>query len=229
MDGQDHLVGMLRGVGPFGSIPEGEIRNFIQLGVQRRYSREELIFQENEREACLYVLLRGRVRLCKLSPSGQVSILTILEPVVMFNEVAAIDEGVTAVTAQTDEESLVWSISGADLRRFLIQYPYITFSMLKVMAERNRQLVGQFQNLSFRSVLARSAKLILELGNESAHGVDRRRYPNHVLAAWIATVPEAFSRSLKILREEGAVETSLHWIKVTDLERLQEIAQTQFV
>ena len=71
MDNLDHLVGMLRGVGPFGAIPEGEVRNFIQLGSLRKYDREELLFQENEREARLYVLLRGRVRLCKLTSAGK--------------------------------------------------------------------------------------------------------------------------------------------------------------
>jgi CRP-like cAMP-binding protein len=50
-----------------------------------------VLFEESQPGAGLFVLLSGRVHLGKTGPSGQHVILTTIEPVIMFNEVAGLD------------------------------------------------------------------------------------------------------------------------------------------
>ncbi|NIT56037.1 MAG: helix-turn-helix domain-containing protein, partial [Aliifodinibius sp.] len=59
-----------------------------------------------------------------------------------------------------------------------------------------------------RPVKARTAKLLLDLSSYGTQPVDRITHSNQILAARISTVPEAVSRSIKILRDTGAIQTT---------------------
>jgi CRP/FNR family transcriptional regulator len=209
----------------FRSLPAAELEKIILAGQVCRYRRDEVIFVEGDASAGLFVLLAGRVQLCKLSQQGQIAILAVFEPVIMFNEVAALDGGPNPVTAITQEDAVTWHLSSDHLEKILMDHPQLGVGLLRVMAARNRYLVGQFEDLSFRSVLARTAKLLLELSGNGTQLVDRRRHPNHQLAARIATVPEAFSRSLRVFRTDGYIALLDKSIQVLDAARLREAAQ----
>jgi CRP/FNR family transcriptional regulator len=221
----DRLTQLLHQVPQFRQIPEQDLREFILAGQIDTLPGEMIIFGEDEPCAGLYVLLHGQVRLCRHSLEGQVSILAIIDPVIMFNEVAALDSGSNPVTAITCQETILWRIAPERLHTFLSGNPLICLELLRILAGRNRRLVAQFQDLSFRTVQARAAKLLLELSANGSQPIDRRKSPNHQLAAQIATVPEAFSRALKTLRESGAIEVTPQFIRVRDPERLSQLAR----
>jgi CRP-like cAMP-binding protein len=209
----------------FRTLKPTELRSIVDSGRIQHFSAGEIIFIEEEPSAGLFVLLSGRVQLCALSPQGQISILAIFEPVIMFNEVSALDGAPNPATVISLEESIVWNMSAVDLEKLVIHYPLIGLGIARVLAQRNRRLVRQFQDLSFRTVLARSARILIDLSQNGQIKIDRRRHPNHQLAAQIATVPEAFSRSLRIFRSNGDVSTTDQSIEVLRPAQLIEIAQ----
>ena len=94
------------------------------------------------------------------------------------------------------------------------------------LAGRNRRLISHFEDLSFRTVVARAAKLLLELSQAGTQPIDRRKHPNHQLAARIATVPEAFSRALKSFKTTGIVQATTRQILVDQPNRLEEISSS---
>ena len=79
------LAERLSRVEHFRDLPAAEVLAIVKSGQIRNYHPGEVIFTEEEPSAGLCVLLSGRVQLCMLSPQGQVSILAIFEPVIMFN------------------------------------------------------------------------------------------------------------------------------------------------
>jgi CRP/FNR family transcriptional regulator len=221
----DFLTRQLCQVEHFRRLSTEQCREIVTAGQVRHFQRDQVVFLEDEPCAGLCVLLEGKVQLCKLSPQGQVSILTILEPVKMFNEVAALDGGPNPATVVAIDESAVWQISAADLQSIILRYPGVGLGLLRVLAARNRLLVSQFEDLSFRTVLARAAKLLVELSQGGAHPIDRRKNPNHQLAARIATVPEAFSRSLRVFKDARDITCSDRQIIVANPAHLLQIAQ----
>ena len=221
----DDLPGRMRRVAHFQRLSDAELRDIIAAGQVRAFPADTAIFNEGEACAGLHVLLSGQVQLCKHSLQGQMSIVALIEPVIMFNEVAALDRGPNPYTAMTASDSMVWRVDAAGMDQILSRYPALALGLLRILAARNRLLMAQFEDLSFRSVLARTAKLILQLSKEGAEPIDRRRHPNHRLAAQISTVPEAFSRALKLLRQEGVISCAESAITVIDPARLAEQAQ----
>lgn len=102
------------------------------------------------------------------------------------------------------------------------KYPILGISLLNVLANRNRRLIYKYEDLIARPVKARTAKLLLDLSSYGNQPVDRKSYSNQYLAARISTVPEAVSRSIKVLRETGVIECTRTQITVNYPDKLAE-------
>ncbi|NIP44079.1 MAG: cyclic nucleotide-binding domain-containing protein, partial [Gammaproteobacteria bacterium] len=63
-----------------------------------------IIFREGEDCSGLFVLLKGLVHLYKMGLQGKETIVTSVQPVIMFNEVPIIDGGPNPVTALAVQE-----------------------------------------------------------------------------------------------------------------------------
>jgi CRP-like cAMP-binding protein len=103
----------------------------------------------------------------------------------------------------------------------------IGLGLLRVLAARTRNLMAQYEDLSFRSVLARTAKLLLDLSERGARPIRRHEYPNADMAARISTVPEALSRSLQVFRKNGDITCTRATITVNQPETLEKFARVE--
>ena len=218
------LIALLQRVEHFKILAEADLRAIVAAGRMRRFAADEIIFNEGGPCAGMFVLLRGRIHLRKVGPGGQESILAIIEPIIMFNEVPVLDGGPNLATAVAVTESLAWQIGCENFQALLSRYPQIGLGLLKVLARRNRILVSQYEDISFRSVQARAAKLLLDLSEAGQRPIDRRVYPNQQMAARIATVPEAFSRALNTFKRHGFISASRAEITLHDPDALANLA-----
>lgn len=221
----DSLARVLQQIEQFSQLSLPEIQSLLSSGKIEQHPPETVLFHEDQPTAGLFLLVSGQVQLQKISMDGKISILAVINPITLFNEVSALDGGINPVTAVTSTTSIVWHILPDQLRAAVLQHPPLGLWILHEMAKRNRHLVARFQDLSSRSVLARCAKLLYELSQQGKAPIDRRKNPNHQMAAQIATVPEAFSRALRKLKEEGLIQVTEPVIRVVNAEKLAEIAQ----
>jgi len=220
----EHLAELLSQVPHFRKLPADDVATIVAAGRVRHFAVDAVIFHEGSPCAGLFVLLRGEVQLRKLGPEGQEQIMAVIEPVTMFNEVPVLDGGVNVATAVASRPSVTWHTSYTDFQILLHRYPAIGLGLLHMLARRNRFLISQYEDLSFRSVIARTAKLLLALSDGGHAAINRYDTPNTELAARIATVPEAFSRALRHLRRHGYVACTRGLITIVDPEALIEIA-----
>ena len=222
------LAQRLGDVPQFRNIPGEEVVSIIQMGDLRNYSQGEIIFHEDDECAGMFVLIKGKVILNKLGPEGQEGVINALEPVIMFNEVAALDGGANPVSAMAQADCRLWHISRENMQALILQYPQIGLSLLGVLAMRNRQLVNYYSDLSFLSVHARLAKHLLDLSRQGEQPIDRKLNPIRLMAARIITTPEAISRALKIFTTTGLIQCDRSEITVVDLDGLNQAAQIKF-
>jgi CRP-like cAMP-binding protein len=94
-----NLIRQLGRVKHFSSLPESAREAIVTAGRVRRFPASSTIFAEGEPCAGMFVLLAGQVHLCKLGLQGQENIMAVIEPVIMFNEVAVLDGGPNPVTS----------------------------------------------------------------------------------------------------------------------------------
>ncbi len=96
-----------------------------------------------------------------------------------------------------------------------------------MLAARNRFLMTQCEDLSFRPVLARTAKFLLDVSHSGQQAIDRREHSIQEMSARIGTVPEVISRCLGIFKSKDLIIATRTAITVSRPEALAKLAQTE--
>jgi len=206
-------------------LSDTDIEEIIESGITKKYNTGQYLFFEDDPCSGLFVLLSGKVHLRKIGPKGQEAIMAVIDPIIMFNEIATIDGGTNPFSAIAIQNSLVWKVSHTKFHNLLDKFPEIGISLLSVLVKRNRILISNYEDISFRSVLARTAKFLLDKSNYGTITIQRKDYSINEIAATISTVPEAISRSLNQLSKDGLIDYSRSEIRVLHPLELANAAQ----
>jgi CRP/FNR family transcriptional regulator len=227
MDELQSLTESLRSVHFFARFADVDLRAIVTGGQIRHFLAGETIFFEGEACAGMHVLIRGQVHLCKIGPQGQTNIMAIVTPVIMINEVAVLDGGPNPMTAIAVRDCLLWQISHVTFQGLLKRYPEMGLGLLRVLAIRNREMLAQYEDVSFRSVLARAAKLLLDLSKYGQQPINRHEHSIIEMSSRIGSVPEAISRSLNTFKVQGLIKSNRTEILVSKPGELARLAQIE--
>jgi CRP/FNR family transcriptional regulator len=208
----------------FKQLSEGDILTIIRAGRIRVFPPGDTIFMEDDPCSGLYVLLTGQVHLYKIGLGGQENIISVIRPVIMFNEVSVLDGGPNLVSAVAYKRSTIWMTDLENFKYGLERFPELGLGLLPILARRNRRLVSRYADLSFRPVRERLAILLLELSEHGGLVINRKENTIQQLAARTATVPVVISRTLGELKDDGFIECTRSTIRVADPKGLAEMA-----
>jgi CRP/FNR family transcriptional regulator len=185
---------------------------------QRSYPAGQIVLLEGAASSVLYVVQAGRLKLFKTSPRGREQVLRLLRPGDMFNEVAVFDEGPNPASAQAIEDCTLYLLRQRDLLRFVAERPGVALAITRTFARRLREALVLVEDLAFRDVTSRLAKILLE-GHDAGP-----RLTQELLAAMAGSRREVVGRALKALSLDGAVKLERGRIHVRDRKMLEQLA-----
>ena len=163
------------------------------------------------------------MKVFKISAGGKEQILNLVRPGESFNDVPIFDDGPNLASVQALGPVTLYGIKKSELKVILRDHSQVALNMIKVLATQARQLVSLVEDLSFRQVVGRVAKILLE---HASDGTDpRQRLTQQEMAAMAGTAREVVGRSLRALEEEGAIRLERHRIVITDKEALKETVE----
>lgn len=205
----------------FAGLSPAELDSVRQLIFEKTVERGEVILLEGEPAEALFFVVSGVVKVFKTSAEGKEQILSIVRPAESFNDVPIFDDGPNPASAQAMGPVVLYGVRKSELRVTLRAHPQIALNIIKVLAERVRQLVSLVEDLSFKHVVSRVAKVLLEHAGDGAG--PRPRLTQQEIAAMAGTAREVVGRSLRALEEGGAIRLEHHRIVITDKEALKEM------
>jgi CRP/FNR family transcriptional regulator len=207
----------------FSDLGLAELESIRKLVFEKTVDRTEMVLLEGEPAANLYFVASGVVQVFKTSAEGKEQILSIVRPGESFNDVPILDGGPNPASARAMGPVILYGIKKNDMQAILVDHPQIASNVIKVLARRVRHLVSLVEDLSFKHVIGRVAKILLEhIGDKTGHGP---RLTQQEMAAMAGTAREVVGRSLKALEEEGAIKFDRHRIIITDKETLQKVME----
>ncbi|MDO8442894.1 MAG: Crp/Fnr family transcriptional regulator, partial [bacterium] len=155
---------------------------------------------------------------------GKEQILSIVRPGESFNDVSIFDDAPSPASVRTMTPVVLYGVRKDELKTILHHHPQVALNIIKVLAGQVRQLLSLVEDLSFRHVISRVAKILLEqAGNETS---PRTQLTQQDMAAMAGTAREVVARSLKTLEAEGTIKLDRHRIVITDKEALQGKTET---
>ena len=213
----------LKGILYFSGLSPAELESVRKLVFEKTADRAEMVLLEGEPAEDLHFVVSGVVKVFKTSAEGKEQILSIVRPGESFNDVPIFDGGPNPASARAMGPVLLYGIKKNDMEAILRDHPQIALNVIKVLARRVRHLVSLVEDLSFKHVIGRVAKILVEqIGGEMGRGP---RLTQQEMAAMAGTAREVVGRSLKALEEEGAIKFDRHRIIITDKKALQEIME----
>jgi CRP-like cAMP-binding protein len=201
---------------------KNELDRVSKYVFEKMVEKGELIFTEGEQPQALYFVVSGAIKLFKTSPEGKEQIFGIVYSGSSFNDVAVFDEGRNPVSAQAMVPSSLYIIRKNDIGIILKEHSNVAVNVSKVLAGQVRQLGGLVEDLSFKSVTGRVAKILIE--NSTDGNRERQRLTQQDMAAMAGTAREVVGRSLKSLEDEGVIKMERHRIIIKDIDMLKGIA-----
>ena len=212
----------------FAPLSEDDMARVAAVTVERRYERGDIIALEGDRGGALYFVRSGLVKVFKSSPGGKEQVLRLIEAGHTFNDVPALDAGPNPASAAALEPSIVYATGGAELRRLIAERPGVALATVQALAGALRHLVTLVEDLSFRHVTARVAKILIEqdvsADASGASGKATHRLTQQEMAAMAGTAREMVGRALKELEATGAIRIQRGRITVVSRERLAMFA-----
>ncbi|MBI4331983.1 MAG: Crp/Fnr family transcriptional regulator [Chloroflexi bacterium] len=206
----------------FTKLSPGEIDRLGRDTTEQRFDRGEILFLEGEPCLGLYVVREGQVRIFKTSPDGKEQVLTMAGPGATFNDVPIFDGGPNPASASAFQPSRVYIVSKATMISLIGNCP-MALSLLRGFAGRLRHLTVLVEDLSFRRVVSRLAKILLESAVSTDVPVSGRQYTQQEMAAMVGTARDVVGRALRDLEREGAIKMDGRRIVVTNSGKLKEI------
>ncbi len=216
-------IAFLESIPYFVGLSSEELDSIKQLLFEKTVQRGDMILLEGDSAEALYFVGSGAVKMFKTSADGKEQILSIVRPGESFNDVPIFDGGPNLASTQALGSVVLYGIGKRDLEVVLWEYPQVALNVINVLASQVRHLVSLVEDLSFRQVIGRVAKILLEYaGDGTGPGP---RLTQQEMAAMAGTAREVVGRSLKALEAGGAIRMDRHRIVVTDTEALKDMAE----
>ncbi len=211
----------------FASLAPAEIHALAERAIEKRFAAGEMLFQEGEECAGLFVLGQGSVKIFKTSASGREIMLAVEAAPSSVAEVPLFDGGPYPASVIALSEVAAFLISKKDFQQVCRQHPEVALKVLAVTGRRLRHLVSLVESVTFGSVRQRLARALLEFGDEAGGTSFALPVTHQELALRLGTVREVVSRNLGRFQAEGLVRLHGREIEVLDRPGLEREAETE--
>lgn len=220
-------IELLQSVSLFWDITEKELGYISEKMVLRNYEIGQLILlEEAEGEQCFFVI-KGSVKITRLSKEGREVILAMLNEGDFFGEMSLLDGESRSANVIALEDTEVLTLNRKDFLLVLNDYPQIAIQLLKEMALRLRKSDRQIASLSLSDAEKRIALCILRIADEQGvikqgHVSIEKAPIQQDIANMSGTSRETVSRALKLLEQEEFIKRQGRELIIHDYNRFIE-------
>jgi CRP/FNR family transcriptional regulator, cyclic AMP receptor protein len=190
----------------FASLAPGELEQVAAVSRLRRYPAGQILCSEGDPGEALYVLEEGVVRVSRFGPSGQETVLAVVEAPAALGELSLLDGAPRDATITAQEAVSVRLVPRAALLTLLQANPRLIEGLLKTLADWIRRSNTRQAELLGLDVPGRLAKWLLDRAQRSGitapGGIAIRTGRTQAeLAAELGTTRSTLNRALKDYEE----------------------------
>jgi len=219
----------LRRSAMFKRLSQDDRQHLGSVSRLRSYTRGDRIFGEGDASDFFYVVVSGRVKIVKMTPTGKDVILEIFGIGDPFGAVAAYEARPFPASAIALEDTVCLLTPRASFFSLLEAHPSLVRGLLLGLTQRLVELTNRLTEMSGGRVEARIARLFLKLGdNLGRPGADGITVPmplsRQELADLTGTTIETCIRIMSRWGKDAIVRTGKDGFVLLDKAALEELA-----
>ncbi len=214
----------------FSGLDEDTLNQISKIGMRKSFSKNSVIIFEDEKSSAFYLIIKGKLKVSRVSDDGKEVILTILNEKDFFGEMSILDEAECSANVIALENSEIFIIQRNEFLNLLNKYPDISIALLKELINRIRYADTKIKSLGLNNAEQKVASVVIELMNKSGR-IDENRAEldeipfQHDLANMAGTSRETISRTLNSFVRRGLIEFNGSKLTILDFSKFMELFQ----
>lgn len=220
---------ILQDIPLFSELDVEELRKITALSRLQNYKKDEYVFHEGEEFKGIFIVLKGLVKIFKISPQGKEYILHLLTKPHIFGDVPLFTGGDCPASVLVMEDSTLLFIPKNEFLQLLEDNPKLSFKIMSGFAKRLKSITVKAEDLSLKEVINRLADYIAKgIDNSGSSDLPEPFFKiplsNPTLAAYLGTIPETISRAIKKLKDSQVIRVHGRTVFVKDIKQLKKLA-----
>ncbi|MEO8446297.1 MAG: Crp/Fnr family transcriptional regulator [bacterium] len=226
---------VLKNVHLFSDLTDDQIEKIFSKCDVKTYEKGGMIFFDTEPYQGFYIVADGSVKIFKISKDGRENIIHFIYPFNTFAEVPLFehyekirkDEFTYPANAMALRKDTKLILIRANIFYDIIEKDnHICLKMMSALAKKLRHLNNYIESITF-DIPSRLAKYLLTEQNNAASDIKNGfelKISKHDLAAYLGTIDETLSRTLKKFHDENFIEVTGKKILIKNKPALIQIA-----
>ncbi|MCA9803162.1 MAG: Crp/Fnr family transcriptional regulator [Cyanobacteria bacterium HKST-UBA02] len=213
----------------FESFNPVELGRLLGILEELELPKHHVLFSPGDPCDAIFFIEKGRVRVTRLSPEGKTVILALLGPGELIGE-AAWEYGEHDSYAETLDESRIYQIGRDAFQNFIRQNPEFGLRLIQILGGRLKQAQARIEDLVFRQVPSRVARLLLTLaenhGRVTPSGI-RVEFPltHQEIADMVGSSRVTVTQILNKFRSSNWIDIESKRVTIHDQEALEELVR----
>lgn len=210
----------------FGSFGEKELEVILPALSVKKVKKGEQIFIEGMDATAFFIVVKGKVKIYKLSSDGKEHILHIHGPGDPVAEAAIFDSMVYPAFSAALEDSTLIRVSREVFVDLVKKHPEMALKMMSGYSSRLRQFVSKIEELTLKDIKSRLSRYLLENSTiENGRTVCYITISKKELSSLLGTIPETLSRALTFLKKKKLIVEQDNAVIIPDPEKLWLFAE----
>jgi CRP/FNR family transcriptional regulator, cyclic AMP receptor protein len=216
--------------GPFlAALTDDDARDLRALGRVREYAAGDALFHQGDEPGGVSIILRGRVKIATVGPTGKDVILAFRGPGDIVGEIGALAGEPRSSAVRAVEPVQTLAVGAQEFRGFLDTHARAAMNLVVMLIDRLQAADAARVEYASHDVVGRLARRLLELserfGAPCDDGIEVTiPLSQEELAAWTASSREAVAKAMRLLRELGWVQTRRRRIVILRIDALRSYA-----
>ncbi len=222
-------IALLKKIYPFVDLQDKDLTVLVNDLDLRKYEKNEIIFHQGDLSRELYILIEGKVRIFRTSPSGGETSTNIFASGDIIGELSTLDDHPRSATAKAIERCALLRMTQDKFLQRMREMPDLAIGMTRLLARKVRWTAVYAETIAQFDAAGRLLHILLlynaQFGEEIEAG---KRYVLDLslnqtdLASLVGARREWVNRILRDWRGRGLIEYDAGKITILDLPRVQQ-------
>lgn len=224
----NEIDGFLKQIPIFSQLSDDKLEQISNLATLQKFNKDAVVLSEHETGSTFFIVIKGKVKLSRISEDGNEVILATLSESDFFGEMSLLDGSSRSATVTAIEDSELLIIVRKEFINLLRIDPNISIALLIELTQKLRTANMKLKSLSLKDAEGKVATVILQLADDIGKirqgTLEIEKLPfQHDLANMAGTSRETISRTLHTFAKKGLVELDGSRLRILNYEKFKEL------
>lgn len=212
----------------FSGVSSEKMRLLAAQSTYKKFKRGEMVIGETDPIRSFYVVVAGQLKLYRSSAEGREQTLQLLGPGDPFGLCTAFATDSFPASAMAIEDTTVLLIPGTVIEEAAKQEPALLLNIIRILSQRLKDSMNLIESLSLKELPGRVASF---LRHESARSSGDKKttveltLSQREMAKILGATPEALSRALRKMTNDGIISAAGRVITILDQKALEKLSE----